>query len=142
MKHKVFLPLLEQLCMIGFFALAAALCVKGFALAHRISDERCVKDRAVIAAQNTAETLKSTNGNLSAAAELLSGVADDTSLTIGFDADGQPTVQEDNEAFRILAQIVEDDNPFWGSAILRVSDKNGVIYEITVGWQEGSDVTS
>lgn len=139
MKRKVFLPLLEQICMIGFFALAAVLCLQGFTLANGISRDRQIKDYAVIAAQNTAEVLKSTKGDLDVAAKLLSGTADATSLTVLYDAEGNPTSGEENEAFRLSAQITDSEDPLLGCSTIRVIYQDEVILELTVGWQEGSN---
>ena len=61
MKQKTFVPLMEQICMICIFALAAALCLQGFALANKISEDRHAKDCALISAQNAAEILKEAN---------------------------------------------------------------------------------
>lgn len=62
MKSKAPLALMEQLVMVLVFALAAALCVRGFVLSERISRRGEARDMAMIAAQNAAEALKGTGG--------------------------------------------------------------------------------
>lgn len=62
MKNRASLVLMEQLVMILVFALAAALCLRSFAVADRISHETEVQDKAILTAQNAAETLKATAG--------------------------------------------------------------------------------
>lgn len=136
MKHKVFLPLLEQIIMIGLFAIVAVICLQGFALSNRISTEQAIQDQAVVAAQNTAETLKSTHGDLSAAASLLSGKVIDDSLIILYDSQGKPTLDADAEEFRVCAQITESSDELLGSSIIQIIYRDEIIYSLTVGWQK------
>ena len=76
MKNKAFLSILEQLCMILIFAIASAVCLRVFYSANNISKSRDTLDQAVIAAQNTAELIKSTKGDLQACAAKLEGIYD------------------------------------------------------------------
>ena len=59
MRSKASLFLMEQLVMVLVFALCAALCLRVFAAADRISVETARRDQAVTVAQNAAELLKS-----------------------------------------------------------------------------------
>ncbi len=136
MKHKVFLPLLEQIIMIGFFAIAAAICLQGFALSNRISKDQFVKDQGVLAAQNTAETLKSTFGDLYSAAAILSGEVSDQSLVILYDSQGKPTLDAEAEEFRVFVQITDSADELLGSATIQILYQDEVIYSLTVGWQK------
>lgn len=70
MKSKASLLLMEQLVMVLVFALAAALCLQTFAQAKVISEETARRDQAVTLAQNAAELLKATGGDLEAAETL------------------------------------------------------------------------
>ena len=70
MKSKASLLLMEQLVMILIFAVAAALCLQIFAGAQNLSRETKVQDEAVILAQNAAELLKATGGDIQAAQDL------------------------------------------------------------------------
>jgi hypothetical protein len=67
MKHKTSLFLMELLIMILVLALAAAGCLRCFAWASQSIRETALRDQALILAQNTAEALKSTGGNIPAA---------------------------------------------------------------------------
>lgn len=60
MKNKEMLVLMEQLIMMLVFALAAALCLRIFVQAKTISEETARYEEAMIAAQNTAQALKTT----------------------------------------------------------------------------------
>lgn len=59
MKSKAPLVMMEQIVMVLIFALAAALCLQTFVLSGRISQNTEAKNRAVVEAQNAAETMKS-----------------------------------------------------------------------------------
>ena len=59
MRSKAPLTLMEQVLMILVFALAAALCVQVFVFSGQSSRRNEARDRAVLEAQNAAETLKS-----------------------------------------------------------------------------------
>lgn len=58
MKSKAPLVLMEQLVMVLVFALSAAVCLQVFALSGGLSRTCEARDRAVVIAQNAAETLK------------------------------------------------------------------------------------
>ena len=136
MKNKAFLPLLEQIIMIGFFAVIATICLQGIALANRISDDHARNDRAVLAAQNIAEALKSTYGDTKSAAMILSGSAQSNSLTVFYDASGKPVSQETPGGFVGRASITESAHPLLGNASIQIFYEDEVIYSLTVGWQK------
>lgn len=58
MRSKAPLVMMEQMIMLLVFALAAVLCLQAFTTSREISDESICRDRAVIEAQNVAESLK------------------------------------------------------------------------------------
>lgn len=58
MKSKAPLVMMEQIVMVLVFALAAALCLQTFVLSGKMSKMTEVKNRAVVEAQNAAETIK------------------------------------------------------------------------------------
>lgn len=136
MKNKAFLPLLEQIIMIGFFAVIATICLQGIALANRISDDHARNDRAVLAAQNIAEVLKSTCGDIESAAAILSGNAQTDSLTVFYDASGKTVTQGDPNGFIGVARITESSHPLLGNASIQIIYEDEVIYSLTVGWQK------
>ena len=70
MKNKTSLMLMELLVMVLVFALASAICLRVFARSHELSAQTAAQDRAVLAAQNAAETVKAC-GDLEEAAQLL-----------------------------------------------------------------------
>ena len=136
MKNKAFLPLLEQIIMIGFFAVIAAICLQGIALANRISNEHSRNDRAVLAAQNIAEAIKAECGDLNAASDILSGDVQGDSLIVFYDPLGDIVSEEHTEGFKGIARITESERPLLGSASVQIIYENEVIYSLTVGWQK------
>ena len=58
MRNKSILVLIEHTVMLLVFALAAAVCLRMFALSGKLSRTYEAKDRAVLAAQNAAELIK------------------------------------------------------------------------------------
>ena len=65
------LLLTELLIAVMFFSLASAICLRLFVAAHQSSERSAELSRAVIEAQNMAETFKAANGNIGRTAELL-----------------------------------------------------------------------
>ncbi|MBQ5820673.1 MAG: hypothetical protein IIW31_05510 [Clostridia bacterium] len=136
MKQKTFVPLMEQICMICIFALAAALCLQGFALANKISEDRHAKDCALISAQNAAEILKEYKGDLSAASQVLCGTIENGAMTVRYDADGRVTQDAANMSFVLTAQPLKSTQTGLGTARIYVTHNGEIIFEITTGWQE------
>ncbi len=68
MKTKATLSLLEQCVMLLVFALAAALCLKGFLWAGQTARDNADRDGAVLCAQNAAEAFK--HGDMAACCTL------------------------------------------------------------------------
>lgn len=136
MKNKAFLPLFELIIMIGIFAAAAAVCLSVFTKADTVSRRAEDLDRAVEAAENAAEIIKYTRGDLDAAAELLSGRTRSGSVFVCFDADWNLTDPE-NAVFRVDA--VNYESELLGKTDVLVYEGKRLIYELTVGWQKEAD---
>lgn len=126
MKNKTLLPLMEQLIMILVFALAAALCLQGFAAADRISKRQEILSEAVVITQNTADVLKSSFGDYEFAADILGGTVTDNGLQI------------DKEDYILVATSVVDSNDFLSSSHIQIIYEDETIFEVTASWQEGS----
>ena len=73
MNSKAPLALMGQLLMVLFFSLAAAICLQAFAKSEALSIASENRDHAALYAQNAAETLKSTHGDLDRASAILGG---------------------------------------------------------------------
>lgn len=73
MKSKATLVLMELLVMILVFSLGAAMCLQAFVKAEEIADRTARLDEATILAQNAAELLKATRGDIEKAKSLSNG---------------------------------------------------------------------
>lgn len=124
MKNKTFLPMLEQMIMILIFALAAAFCLQGFAAASRISKRQAVLTEAVVTVQNTAEILKSSQGDFELASELLGGIVTTEGLQIPADD------------YVVTACTAAEEYDLLSSAKIEVMYNTEILYELTVTWQE------
>lgn len=135
MKNKAFLSILEQLCMILVFAAASAICLRVFSLANEISQNRDALDKAVAAAQYTAELLKSSSGDFESCAKELSGQWNDEILTVICDASGAPSDSESEEYFHLTVLKTDPPHPLTEQAQITVSQNDAVIYTLSVVWQ-------
>lgn len=127
MKSKTPLSLMEQLVMVLVFALAAALCVSCFVTADRLSRCNAVRDEAVVAAQNAAETIKGCRGDYEQAATLLNGTLEHGILELCADED-----------FRIVVTPEKSGDPLLGRARVEVcaAQDGETLFALTVLWQE------
>lgn len=134
MKSKAPLALMEQLVMVGVFALAAALCLQVFVLSDRTSRRYTARDGAVTAAQNAAELLKSCRGDYEAAAEALDGVWNGQMLGVHYDADWG---DDGPDAYYLLVTPADSGQRLLGAADVTVYTADGDhLVTLPVGWQE------
>ncbi len=137
MKSRAPLVMMEQLVMVLVFALAAAVCVRIFALSDRLSLENETRDRAVTAVQNAAETLKACQGDYGAASNLLGGTWDGTTWSISYDSGWSPLAEAAKGTFRVLAVPTDSGQELLGTAEVTASTWQGSeIYSLSVAWQE------
>lgn len=134
MRNKAFLPLMEQILMIAVFAIAAAVCLHGFAMANSISKERSNLDAAVYLAQDTCEILKHTGGDMEKAAGLTGGTADGDTLVIYYDQN-KNTTDADSAVYEVVSHRTQAQNGI-GQAQVLVSTNGKDLFSLTVAWQE------
>lgn len=146
MRSKAPLALMEQMVMLLVFALAAALCLQAFVKSDAISAESEAKDRAAIAAQNAAESIRHKEGDvgaaLSAAAEQLGGTYEQGMLWIDYDENWDVLGERpsaDNYSYRLTAQGAADETPGLQKSLIQVVTGDGaepeVLFELEVAWQ-------
>jgi hypothetical protein len=138
MKNKAPLPLMEQLIMVLVFALAATLCLQGFALSDRTSNRQKARSQAVIRVQNAAEILEYTAGDYGMASELMGGVWDGETWRICYDESWQeiPVDRANRSVYVLQATPMEMDNRFLGGALICLSSSKEKLFEINAAWQE------
>ena len=112
MKNKSSLLLMEQLVMVLVFALAAALCLTAFVKADQISRETVRRDEAVLLAQNAAQVLKATSGDVARA-----------------------TATADASDYRLEIERI-DTHDLLGQAEIRVWQEEELVFALQTGWQE------
>ena len=112
MKNKTSLLLMEQLVMVLVFALAAALCLTVFVKADQISRETVRRDEAVLLAQNAAQVLKATSGDVERA------------IATATESD-----------YRMEIERI-DTQSLLGQAEIRVWQEDALVFTLCVGWQE------
>ena len=137
MRSKAPLALMEQLVMVVVFALAAALCVRIFALSDRFSRECEIRDRAVSAVQNAAEALKACRGDYAEASGILGGTWDGNAWSIAYD-DGWTVLRAGEEgSYRLLAVPADSGHELRGTADVTACNRQGKeLYSLSVAWQE------
>lgn len=114
MKRSGILSLLEQCVMLLVFALAAALCLKGFLAAELTARENGQRDSAVLLAQNAAEQLKHHRGAWEPSGDC-----------------GQ------TQGLLLTVERLDTGLEFLGKAQVSVSDTAGnVLVTVPAAWQE------
>jgi len=119
MRSKTPLVLMEQLVMVLVFAMAAAICLQVFSLSDRLSKENEARAEAALLAQNTAEELKFSYGEV---------------LLDWEEADGIYYMEE--EGYRVQVQAAETEISGLRKVELQVLQEEEVLFEIPVAWQE------
>ena len=136
MRSKAPLALMEQLVMVLVFALAAALCVQVFVLSDRTSRRNEARDRAVLAAQNAAEEVKSVRGDFAQAAELYGGTWNGQLWGRSYDADWA----RDGDDYHVLVTPADSGDALLGAAEVTVYTAEGdLLFTLSVAWQEVAD---
>ena len=141
MRSRTPLVLMEQLMMVLVFALAAALCLQCFALAHRLSGEDAARDRAIAVVQNAAEVLKACGSDCSAAAQQLYGVGDQDNGCVCYDADWKVTDPGADAVYRLELERLPQVQEGLGQAevrVVKIGDASDVLFSVTAAWQEAA----
>ena len=138
MKSKTPLTLMELLVMLLIFSIAAALCVQIFVTSDRWARENELQDRAILSAQNAAELLKLSGGNLEAASNLLGGTVSDETWMLLFDEEGQLVAQTDEAVYDIIVEKTNSGQDLLGTAAVtaRTVPESEELFRITAAWQE------
>lgn len=144
MKSKAPLALIEQTVMVLVFALSAALCIQAFVKADNISTGIEERSRAALAAQDAAELIKHSGGDmghaLSGAGELLGGTYEQGMLYVDYDGDWNPS--DGYGAYRLTAQGVPVEEPGLYKALVQVvtgdPEEPELLFELEAAWLEVS----
>ncbi len=126
MKNKTALLLIELALLIAVFAVAAAVCLRLFAWADTTSKEDAQRDTALLQAQNAAQEIKRSRGDLEQAAQRFGG-----QVTGGL----WEAPLEDGCVLR--AERKETDTKYLGMASITVFASDGsILVQLDACWQE------
>lgn len=114
MKNRAVLSLMEQILMVLVFAVAAAICLRVFTVADRMSKDAASVDAAYLLAQNAAEEIKNTRGAPLA----------------------ESGCEREENGLLLKAEPVETGNRFLGGATVTVFDGEKILCELPVRWQK------
>ena len=139
MRSKTPLALMEQVIMILVFALAAALCLRVFVLAEKISQNSEDLDRAVLLCQNAAEALKAAGGSAARAQEAvmpsLGAVPSGDGWQADYDENWNPAAPDG--IYRLVSRSEPAPAAGLAAVALQVFGKDGrELFSLTVFWQE------
>ena len=124
MKSKAPLVLMEEVIMVLAFAFAMAVCMKIFVFSYDVSNETKNASVAMFKAQNMAETIIRTGGEI---------LEEDTEKYIYYDEDWkESSVKEDF----YMAVVRTEAHEGTGRAEITVYDGEEVLFGIPVVWQE------
>lgn len=118
------LTLMELTVMLLIFALAAALCLWGFAGAERRGRETACRDQAMVELQNAAEVLRHCDGDFAAAAAQHGGTWDGSCWLLDF---GDYQIRVQPEACRV---------PYLAGARLEAVYQGKTLISMPLRWQE------
>ena len=137
MRSKAPLALMEQVVMVLVFALAAAVCLRVFALSNQMSERNKEIDHAVLLAQNTAEAIKA-YGGVEEAADATGGEIRQTLWSSYYDAELNPVPDREHAYYEVNTLPVNSGVEGLGQAGIDVLrwDGNEPLFSITVAWQE------
>lgn len=137
MRSKAPLALMEQVVMVLVFALAAALCLQVFVVSNRMSERNKDIDRAVLLAQNTAETLKACGG-VEEAAEVMGGEMQQTLWRSYYDEAMNPAADRTSAYYEVNTLPEHSGVDGLEKATVEVFRYNGneALFSLTVAWQE------
>ena len=135
MKNKAPLSTIELMIMVLVFALASAACLRAFTWADAQSRHNEARDFAILHAENAAETVKHTQGDLANACSLFGGSLTGSVWTVYYDEQWQQAATPQRYTLSVLPQT--SGQPYLGQAIVKVLQDNGtVLAELSICWQE------
>ena len=118
-RSKSGLFLIELIIAIGFFALAGAVCIQLFGVAHNLRTRAFGLQMAVVSAQSAAESFKATGADPHRMSELLGGHLTGERITLGYNENwGRADIQE----ARYIMVVEVDTTEIPASAVITVWD--------------------
>ena len=124
--------------MLLVFALTAALCLQIYVFSAQISRRSEAQAHAVIAVQNTAESVKFCRGDVSRYPRVMGGAGTAQQWEIRYDENWEET-SHNQAAYRVLVTPEASPLSALGRASVKaVTESGDVLFSISVSWQEVS----
>lgn len=140
MRNKSTLVLIEHMIMLLVFALAAAVCLRLFALAGKMSRTNEATDRAVLVAQNAAEQIK--RDGIRRFAEQTGAKAESgTSWSLFYDENWELVPAESGKFVLRITEAEETEYLFRAEMVV-CTDAGGELVRLPVAAQTGTEVTA
>ena len=133
MRSKAPLGVIEQVIMLLVFALAAAVCLRGFVRADSISQHNRNCDLAMVQMQNAAAVLQNSGGDLMTAVRIMGGQVEAECWSIHYNEQWE---QVEMDGAFVLQAGLRASLPLMGTARITVADEGGQLTELMVSWQE------
>jgi len=130
MKNRHFFVLMEQIIMTAVFAFCVCICLSIFVHANKISERNTAVYNSAFAAQNMAELLKHTKGNIF---EDEKWQKTNSSYHIFYDKDWNQTDTEYEYMMEISEISTTND---LSKTVISVYQKDDMLFSIPVVWQE------
>lgn len=141
MGNKSALGMIEQMVMLLVFALAAAVCLRMFALSNTLSGKYETTDRAVLAAQNAAEMLKK-NGVTWITEQPGVMHTKENTWAILYDENWEVSDAE-TMAYALVAEFSADTDEFlWQAELKMITESGEELFRLPVAGQYGAEVTA
>ena len=135
MRSRAPLSVLEQLLMVLVFALAAAICLRGFVWADSTSRRNQNRDLALVQAQSAAAVVQYNRGDLTRAARSMGGQAQPGQWTIHYDEQWGQTDEGGAFVLQVTPEVTEQSG-LLGSARVKVTGGGETLVQLEVSWQE------
>ena len=139
MRNKSTLVLIEHMIMLLVFALAAAVCLRLFALAGKMSRTNEATDRAVLVAQNAAEQIK--RDGIHRFAEQTGAKAESGTAWSLFYDENWELVPEESGKFILNIAEAEETEYLFRAEIVVCTDGEEELFRLPVAAQTGTEVT-
>lgn len=140
MRNKSVLTLIEHMVMLLVFALAAAVCLRMFALAGKLSRTYEAADRAALAAQNAAELIKA-RGIEDFAEQTGAKVDGEDVWTVFYDEKWEITSEESGK-FVLKVIGTELSEYLFRAEVAAFTDKGEELFRLPVAAQIRAEVTA
>ena len=140
MRNKSILVLIEHMVMLLVFALAAAVCLRIFALSGKLSRTYEATDRAVLEAQNAAELIKR-NGVPGFVRQMGAKAGSENVWTVYYDENWESVLEESGK-FVLKVMETETSEYLFRAEIVVLSDEGEELFRLPVAVQIRAEVTA